>query len=88
MSLRITGTAGELRKGYQVVARLGRWSMDQKDRCDAAIVELNTFWVDQPGSCALWLRMGTNFWVWRNIEVLNLNGSFSAHVKGSQEIHQ
>ncbi len=68
-TFKASGTGGELRRGYQVVAQLGPWTMDQ-DRVDAATHSLNEIYLEAPGALQLRLRLGRRFWVWREVELL------------------
>lgn len=85
MSLRMRGISGELRKGYQVAAQLGPWSMDG-GRVEAATVVVDKFWIDSPGGWALSLRLGKKSWVWRQVDVLDVGPPMVLRVAGSPTV--
>lgn len=83
--MRMAGAAGELRAGYQVAARLGKWTMDA-DRVEAAVEETNDFFLDLPGDKALWLRMGARYWVWPVVDVVDAGRPLVVRVLGSPQV--
>jgi hypothetical protein len=86
MSLTASGIFGELKRGYQTVARLTDWKLDADDKCEATAADVNTFWFDQPGPMALWLKVGKRFWVWRETEILSSETPFVIRVIGSPDV--
>jgi hypothetical protein len=83
---RAQGVSGELRLGYQVVARLGRWALAE-DRVECTAADINEFLADQSGF-ALWLRMGERHWVWKPVEVLDWSQRMQIRITGSPEVRQ
>lgn len=66
------GASGELRRGYQVAAQLGPWTMDETGQVQVDRTEVDSYWMDQAGpALQLWLRVGQRAWVWRTVEVLD-----------------
>lgn len=80
------GVAGELRKGYRVVAQLGAWSMDETGRVEAEPLEINEFLIDQGGQFALWLRLSQRAWVWREADIADRGRPFIVRVNGKPEV--
>lgn len=79
------GISGELRHGYQVAARFGKWTLTTKD--DAGIVsvsdlEPDAYWFDQQPQ-SLRLDIGSRVWVWREIEQI---GPTQFRVLGEPEV--
>lgn len=87
MALKASGTVGEVRKGYQLVARLSRWTLESDtQRVDGTADEIKEFWIDQ-GGLSLHLTLGNRQWVWRDIEILDPNkSSFAVRVNGSPDV--
>jgi hypothetical protein len=71
MALNQSGRGGELRCGYQVAARLGAWTLNHDGRVEAAVADLDTFWLESSPQVSLWLRVGRRHWVWRTVEVVS-----------------
>jgi hypothetical protein len=86
------GIRGELRVGYRIAARLGRWSLmrspetlgDDKTRIRAEVVEHDEFWIAQ-GPQEIWLFMDRAWWVWSTAEVGGA-GSVSLVVHGDPRV--
>lgn len=71
-SLRASGTAGEIRVGYQVAAHLGQWSLTLLQRVPrtfqlrARITSTHDYWSrQQPQDLVLWL--GLTAWRWNSV---------------------
>lgn len=85
MSLASKGARGELRYGYHVAAQLSAWSVDERGRVDATASDINAYWIDQD-ELALWLRVGSRWWVWRAIQLRQCDASACVvQVEGSPE---
>lgn len=80
------GTSGELRLGYQVAARLGRWTLTAEGAFEAAVVEVNEFWISQPGSRVLIVPLGRRQWVWRDVDLLDQGPPLRLRVTGAPEL--
>lgn len=86
MSLTASGLTGELRKGYQVVARLSGCTLSAETaRVDGIASDVNTFWIDQP-PFSLWLKFGSRHWVWRETEVIDSGSPFAIRLHGSPDV--
>jgi hypothetical protein len=89
------GVRGELRVGYRVAARLGRWSLlrspetlgDDKTRIRVDVIEQDEFWSTQ-GPQEVWLNMGGPiWWIWPTAEVGG-SGSVSLVVHGDPRVER
>lgn len=78
------GGSGEVRKGYQVVARLGAWSLE-RDRIDAPVSDVNEFWLSQGGPFHVRVNLGKLSWVWREAEVQVHGAACFVRVSGSPD---
>jgi hypothetical protein len=87
------GVSGELRVGYQLAARLGRWSIDLDDThlgpargtLRAAIVDAVPFWIDQRPFTAR-LQLGPGSWLWA-VGVTVIDGSTcTMQIDGQPEV--
>lgn len=83
MALSMRGQVGELRCGYQVVARLGPWTSDGA-RVEAGVQAVDEFWLD--GRLSLWLTVGRKAWVWRDVQLQELGPPLVARVTGTPEV--
>lgn len=81
---KFSGEAGELRKGYQVVARLRHWTLEN-ERIDAKGSDVNTFWLEQPGPLSVRLEIGQVTWVWPDVQMLEVGAHCAVRVSGSPE---
>ena len=82
----IRGLTGELRCGYQVVARLGSWTREGA-RVETTAREVNEFWLDQASRLDLRLDVGRRQWQWRGVDLIDSNReSFVVRVHGSPEL--
>lgn len=87
MSLRMRGVAGELRRGYQVAADLGPWTMDESGRVEATPITVDAYWIENAaGGLALWLRVGKKAWVWRDVVMETAGPPIVVRVAGSPTI--
>lgn len=80
------GVSGELKRAYLTVARLGSWTMDQSGRVEADVIDMDEFYLDQPGTLKLALQMGRKVWVWPDCEVVERGELLVAVAKGSPEV--
>lgn len=80
-----SGPSGELRYGYQVVARLGRWSLDAT-AIEAQVIEANTFWLDGDGPFTLVVPVGRREWRWSGVQVLDQGPPMRIRVHGAPEL--
>lgn len=70
--LRVSGTAGALRVGYQEAATLGAWEMEQLPtlprayRVSARLMSLSDYWIAQT-PLDLVLEVGGEAWRWRDV---------------------
>jgi len=63
--LTLTGTTGELRRGYHLIVRLGPWSVNGDRRLTAEPVgEVDAFWADHPAPAEVILDLGKSRWRW------------------------
>ena len=88
------GHRGELRVGYQIAAKLGRWSLsvDHDDSggkssvLEASVTASNAHWLSSVDTFDLELRLGTMLWLWRNVTpVIDQGTSVSITLVGVPE---
>ena len=92
--MRISGTGGRVRVGYQTAARLGRWSLTRVRaaptpayEATAMLTEADAFWVGQR-PMALELVMGQRSWVWDAVEPrITGTESLAVTLEGGPSIH-
>ena len=73
--MKITGTGGDIRVGYQRAALLGKWSLTATGyqpqvsyTLDATVLERDEYWFfESPHDVSL--VMGKRHWLWRNVTV-------------------
>jgi hypothetical protein len=68
-ALKMTGTSGELRVGYQVAAQLSRWTLDG-DMVSTEGTKLDSFWIEMGATPGLRLRVGRSWWAWAQVAVV------------------
>jgi hypothetical protein len=86
MALKASGISGEVRKGYQVAARLSSWTLESDtSRVDATATERNPFWLEQNG-LSLHLTLGNRQWVWREIEIMDSGHPFAIRIHGQPDV--
>lgn len=74
MALQMRGVTGELKFGYQRVARLQDWHIASDGRLTATPADVNTFWAAQgSGQLSVALRVGTRQWIWSTCTVDRLD---------------
>lgn len=84
MTFEMRGLQGQLKYGYQQAARLGPW-LFVDGRVEAAIFEKHPLWFDlRP--LGLWLDVGRKYWVWRETEILSVDGMLTCRVSGNPEV--
>lgn len=73
--MKIVGTGGQLRVGYQVAAEVGRWTISASGyqpqisfTIEARLTDRNEYWINQ-SPIALSLRMGNRKWTWENVTI-------------------
>jgi hypothetical protein len=73
--MKIAGTGGEVRVGYQRAAMLGKWSITASGyqpqtsyTLNAAVVDRDEYWFYQYPH-AVSLSMGNRQWLWHNVTV-------------------
>lgn len=86
------GPAGELRVGYQLAARLGRWSMEAHHALPAVrfairapIMWRDVFWSTQR-PMRVELFFGSFRWTWDNVTPTIADGSMSVVVEGKPRL--
>lgn len=67
-NIRMRGTGGELKVGYQVAARLGSWDIAH-DVLTSPGAKVDPFWSGEPGSRSLRLVIGNTVWTWNDVRV-------------------
>lgn len=77
------GVSGEVKSGYQTVARLGRWTWDGHT-VSATASDVNTFFLEMGGPVTLRLQAGRKWWVWRSAEIVGRE-PFLVRVHGAPE---
>ena len=88
-----SGHRGELRVGYQVAAKLGRWSLSVDDDAEgkssvleASVTASNAHWLASVDTFDLELRLGSMLWLWRNVRpVIDQGTSVSITLVGVPE---
>ena len=83
----LRGKQGELRVGYQLAARLGRWSAQRTADGDYAISahteELNEFWLKrQPLELRLQVGGNKKTWSWSDVQILEAGQPIRILAKG------
>lgn len=74
--MKITGTGGDIRVGYQRAARLGKWSITATGyqpqvsyTLEAALLDRDEYWFfESPHDVSL--LIGERHWLWRNVAVI------------------
>ena len=84
MALSMRGLDGQLRYGYQVVAQLSAWSLEDA-RVEATARNVNEVWMGE-SPLSLWLTVGRRAWVWREVEVASAGPPLVVRVVGSPEV--
>jgi hypothetical protein len=80
------GQAGELRRGYQVAARLGSWTWDGGGRVEARPSLVNDFWLDESEPpLSLHLEVASQTWVWSGVELADNGQPMVIAVTGKPE---
>ena len=85
----LRGKTGELRAGYHIVARLGRWKAhkgtDEAWTVEAPAEDVNSYRLNHSKLQAV-LRIGIDEWKWRSVELIsNGNDSISFRLSGDIE---
>jgi hypothetical protein len=80
----INGYGGEVRVGYKVCVRLRAWQLNA-DMLTADDVEIDPYWVEQPGMKSLRLSMKNTTWTWRDVNPTVAGKSLFVRVSGSPE---
>ena len=79
----LRGKLGELRVGYQVAARLGKWSARREKGgpfiMDAEAVETNAYWLERRPVVA-YLYVGAHRWVFDVESLSNSGGRIQAQL--------
>lgn len=78
----VSGESGEVKVGYEVAARLGRWRLDGA-RLEAQADDVNQFWIDSDGPFTVRLKMGRRYWVWKTVDLLDGGSPLSVRVHGA-----
>lgn len=91
--IRADGLAGAVTIGYQVAARLGRWSLTLAASAprayvlEAEAVSVDPYWIaEEP--LALALECGSDRWVWDGVAVEAGGGHLSATLHGIPAIEK
>jgi hypothetical protein len=64
------GRDGELRRGYQVAARLGAWTWDGGGSVTAPSPTIDAYWLGEDGPLSLHLEVGRQTWIWRDVRLV------------------
>lgn len=89
--LRVSGTAGAVRVGYQVAAQLGAWRLEllpvvpKAYRVEAQIRAVSEYWLAQT-PLDLVLDMGTQQWTWRAITPAIGDARLTATIHGTPAV--
>jgi hypothetical protein len=87
MAFQARGVSGEVRLGYQTVARLGAWTLDGTGRIDSTSTERNDFRLEQGGPFSVRLTVGAKVWAWREADLLDATGTrMVLRANGSPEV--
>lgn len=85
--LRMRGESGELRRSYQVAARLGPWHMDENGRVDVDSAETFEHFMELPEPpLTLRLRLGRRAWCWQEVQVIQSGQHLVLKVVGSPTV--
>jgi len=87
-AIEVRGVAGEVRKGYRVVARLGSWHLDKERRLIAATAEVDDFLAEEGGPYRVMLRVGPKQWIWPSVEIASLHASIDARLHGVPDVRE
>lgn len=80
----INGRGGEVRVGYQVVARLGTWTL-RDGLLTADGVEVDAYWIAQDCDRTLRVPVGNSTWTWRGVDASASGSTLFVRVSGSPE---
>lgn len=80
----INGHGGDVRVGYQVCARLQRWQLSA-GTLTANDVDVDPYWIEQPGAKSLRLPMKSGTWTWRDVDASVMGTTLLVRVSGSPE---
>lgn len=83
MALTASGRSGVLTLGYQVAARLGAWSLDERGIVSAELLDGHPLWLHKDGPFTLSLDIGTRQWTWPNVELRQREGALVAVTSGT-----
>jgi hypothetical protein len=80
----ISGRGGDVRVGYQVVAKLGTWTLrDGLLTADGS--EIDAYWITQDGTKTLRVPVGNSTWSWRGVDASASGTTLLVRVTGSPE---
>jgi hypothetical protein len=80
----INGHGGELKVGYQVCVRLNRWQLSG-DTLIANDVDVDPYWIEQPGPRHLRLPMKSTTWMWRDVNASVGGNTLVVRVSGAPD---
>jgi hypothetical protein len=85
------GPSGEIRHGYQVAARLGKWEAMPRNETEmsftASVVSVDEYWIlQEPLEVAL--RLARTEWVWREVAPVRDGNQIHIVLKGKPEIER
>ncbi len=86
MPFTMRGKAGELRRGYQVAAKLASWTWDGGGRVEARSPSVDAFWLDEESPpLSLHLEVGRQTWIWRDVQLVQRDQPLVIAVTGQPE---
>ena len=91
--MRISGTGGRVRVGYQTAATLAAWTLirtastpEPAYTLTAALTRSDTFW-NRQGPMDLELTMGQRAWIWSQVTPTITAESLAVTLRGVPAIH-
>ncbi len=79
--IRIAGLEGEIKCGYQIAAKLGKWEFVQP-MLEAKPIDVSDFWLSQK-PLHLYLKIGKKTWRWHDVELIENGAIVRVKVKGN-----
>jgi hypothetical protein len=86
MAVQVRGVSGQLKFGYQIVARLHAWHLNNDGRLEAEVSDVNRHWADSGGPFSVVLTVGKKQWIWKDVQLAHLEPSLVAVLPGSPSI--
>lgn len=86
MAVNVRGVSGQLKYGYQTVARLTAWHLNNDGRLEAEVSDVNEHWANSDGPFTVALTVGKKQWIWQHVELVHTTPALVAVLPGSPVI--